>query len=721
MYRIRTIATRGTTGLVRLAGRVAPGRRRAGMRHPGLVVLAVVVVAGVLVIVNTRVGNTATVAPSFEVQSLDGRGNNQAHRQFGQAGTAFPRVATANYADGRSTPVDGPNPRSVSNRVFNDLNQRVFSDRQTSQWAAAWAQFIESDIARPDPNGQRQDIKLDRSDPLESFTDADGVIKFTRSKAAAGTGANNPREQINTASSFLDASPIYGESADRLEFLRAGPVDGNLANNSALLLLPGGQLPRRDARGNAGKAPAMTLSGRLAKQPGRAAVAGDPDANQSLSRLAIDTLFAREHNRIVSRLPSTLSEEQKFQLARRLVIAEEQYITYNEFLPALGIRLGSYRGYNPRVDAAVGNEFATVGSRVDSLFPGELTLDAEANRFAADQLKTFQAKGIGVARPSKDELTAQVPLDVSSFNPDLLADLQLGVVLQGLADHPEERNDELIDNQLRSVLFQSPTSTSTACLSGPTLARCFRSISDLGVIDVERGRDHGMPDYNDLRRAFGLAPRTSFEAITGEKSDSFPADPLLTAGQEINDPNSLDFVQLRDADGKAVADIGDHGRDDVVSVVRRTPLAARLKAVYGSVDKTDALVGMMSEPQARGSELGELQLTMWRDQFEALRDGDRFFFQNQPVLGEIKQRFGIDFRVGLADIIAADTDIRRGDLDDDVFRVPSGGDRDRRDTTPPDGRSTSTSTGSSRATTSSGGNPAQQSDRDPGREATRSR
>jgi hypothetical protein len=675
VYRIRTIASRGATGLAILARKGAPDRRRAGMRHP-VGWLAVVVAAGVLVVVNTRVGNTATVAPSFETQSLDGRDNNHAHPGLGQAGTAFPRVASANYADGRAAPVDGPNPRSISNRVFNDLNQKVSSERKASQWVAAWAQFVESDIARADPNGERDNIALDRSDPLEAFTDADGVINFTRSKAAAGTGSKNPREQINTASSYLDASTIYGETADRLEFLRAGPVDGNLANNSAFLLLPGGQLPRRDARGNAGAAPAMTLSGRLAKQPGRAAVTGDPDANESVTQLAIHTMFAREHNRIVSRLPSTLSEEQKFQIARRMVIAEEQYITYNEFLPALGVRLDPYHGYNPRADAAVGNEFATVGSRVDSLIPGELTLGAEADRFPADQQKALQAKGVGVSRPSSNQLAVQVPLDVSSFNPDLLADLQLGVVLQGMGDQPEERNDELIDNQLRSVLFQSPSSNNTGCLAGTTLSRCFHNISDLGAIDVERGRDHGMPDYNDLRRAFGLSSRSSSAAITGERSDSFPSDPLLTKGQEINDPNSLDIVRLADADGKQVRDIGDHLRDDVVSVTRRTPLAARLQALYGSADRVDALVGMMSEPHARGSELGELQLAMWRNQFESLRDGDRFFFQNQPVLDEIKQRFGIDFRVGLADIIANNTDIRRADLDDDVFRVPSGGDRD---------------------------------------------
>ena len=50
-------------------------------------------------------------------------------------------------------------------------------------------------------------------------------------------------------------------------------------------------------------------------------------------------MFAREHNRIVGLLPSSLSQEDKFQIARRVVIAEEQYITYQDWLPAMGIAL----------------------------------------------------------------------------------------------------------------------------------------------------------------------------------------------------------------------------------------------------------------------------------------------------------------------------------------------------------------------------------------------
>ena len=49
---------------------------------------------------------------------------------------------------------------------------------------------------------------------------------------------------------------------------------------------------------------------------------------------------------------------------------------------------------------------------------------------------------------------------------------------------------------------------------------------------------------------------------------------------------------------------------------------ARLKAVYGSVDKLDAFVGMVAEKHVKGTEFGELQLAIWKKQFETIRDGD---------------------------------------------------------------------------------------------------
>ena len=101
--------------------------------------------------------------------------------------------------------------------------------------------------------------------------------------------------------------------------------------------------------------------------------------------------------------------------------------------------------------------------------------------------------------------------------------------------------------------------------------------------------------------------------------------------------------------------------------MRRTPLAARLKAIYGSVERVDAFVGMVSEPHVPGAEIGPLQRAVWQQQFEALRDGDRFFYGNDPVLDQIELRYGITYRHSLGELIALNTDVEAEELPENVF------------------------------------------------------
>jgi hypothetical protein len=596
---------------------------------------------------------------------MDGRANNAGNSSWGQAGTQYIRVAPANYADGVAKPITGPNTRYVSNRIFNDRAQNLFSENNVSQWGFVWGQFMDHTFGlRQEVGGEDASIAFNARDPLEQFTNTLGVIPFTRTPAAPGTGLTSARQQINTVSSYIDGSSVYGDAANRLEWLREGPYNGTLSDNGGQLLLDNGYLPRRDARGNAATAPEMALMGRLAATPSRAMVAGDTRANENVALTATHTLFAREHNRIVNALPRRLSDETRFQIARRIVGAEQQWITYNEFLPALGVELSPYQGYKDNVDATLSNEFAVVGYRAHSMIHGQLEPIAPAGTYSPAQVTAFEQQGIAVEDEEGVE-TVVVPLNVAFGNPDLVPDIGLGPVLRGIGSEPEYKNDELIDNQLRSTLFEIPVPGNPTCLDGPTLPQCFKGVVDLGAIDVERGRDHGMPLYNSLRAAYGLTPKPSFTSITGEATDRFPRTSRIDRTEPIDDPDALDFVRVFDADGKRLPLGTEEG---AVVGIRRTTLAARLKAIYPSPNKLDAFVGMVSEQHIAGTEFGELQLAIWKKQFEALRDGDRFFYANDPELAAVCALYGLDYRYKLSQIIRMNSDAQ---VADDVFVADS--------------------------------------------------
>jgi hypothetical protein len=604
-------------------------------------------------------------------RTLDGSRNNLDHPTWGMAGVQYRRLAPANYADGRARPVTpAAADRYVSNRVFNDSSQNLFSENGVSQWGFAWGQFMDHTFGlRATAGGESQPLPFNERDRLEEFTNSLGVIDFARTPAAPGTGVTNPRQQINTIDSYIDGSSVYGNSADRLEWLRDGPVDGSMSNNSARLMLPDELLPRRDARGDPGAAPPTDLMGRLLATPTHAVVAGDVRANENIGLQATHLLFALEHNRIVDALPGFVPEEEKFNIARRVVGAEQQFITYTEFLPALGLSLSPYRGYNRNVDATLTNEFAALGYRAHSMIHGELEPAGELADYTAEELESIESRGVEMEIVG-DEVEFVVPLNVAFGNPDLMADIGIGPIMRGLGAEAQYKNDEQIDNQLRSVLFQvpKPGADPSVCLDGPDLPDCFSGVLDLGAIDIARGRDHGLPRYNDLRRAYGLPAKASFTAITREATESFPRDPEIDRSKPIDDPDILDFVELRDRNGNVIPLGTEEADSDAVVGVRRTTVAARLKAIFGSVANLDGFTGMLAEAHVPRTEFGELQGAIWRREFESLRDGDRFFYLNDPALPLIRAGFGIDYRRTLAQIIRDNTDAQ---VEDNVFEAPA--------------------------------------------------
>jgi hypothetical protein len=90
------------------------------------------------------------------------------------------------------------------------------------------------------------------------------------------------------------------------------------------------------------------------------------------------------------------------------------------------------------------------------------------------------------------------------------------------------------------------------------------------------------------------------------------------------------------------------------------------------MNNVDAFVGIFAEKHAPGSELGATALAIWAKQFQALRDGDRFYFGNDQGLSMIKSTYGIDYRHTLAQIIEMNSDETAANLNvtGNVFMAP---------------------------------------------------
>src|SRR5205085_921104 len=143
--------------------------------------------------------------------------------------------------------------------------------------------------------------------------------------------AANPRQQVNVNTSFLDLSQVYGSNATVADALRTHV--GGLLKTS-----PGNELPFNSTTYfTVAQLAALNMANDVGAVPSTSLyAAGDVRGNETLELTALQTLFVRYHNRIAGILQKahpTWTDEQLYQEARKLNIATEQMITYNNYLP----------------------------------------------------------------------------------------------------------------------------------------------------------------------------------------------------------------------------------------------------------------------------------------------------------------------------------------------------------------------------------------------------
>ncbi len=525
---------------------------------------------------------TNLLPTSADFRSLDGSSNNLQYPDLGAANQQHLRQTSEDYADGISEPRGGDvstlaNPRLISNAVHAQGDKVIASAEGLSQMVFQFGQFLDHDITRTPEIDEPFNIAVPSGDlSFDPANTGTQEIPLNRSAfdLASGSDADNPRQQINTITSFIDGSVIYGSDDERALALRA-------RQGGKMVMRDGGLLPL-----NGVDTVLMDNVNGTAVDPNSLFVSGDERVNEQIGLTAMHTLFSREHNYWADRiaadqfagqdLSDPTIDQRIYQLARQIVGAELQIITYNEFLPAVlgDDAIGEYLGYDASVDPRISNVFATAAYRVGhTMLPNELSLiDSDGTLMETRSLAD------------------------AFFQPQVVAASGIEPILRGLAARPQQEIDRFVVDGVRNFLFGPPGAGGL----------------DLASLNIQRGRDHGLPTYNQVRIDFGLAPATSFADVT-------------------TDPQTQ----------------------------------AALATAYATIDDVDVWVGGLAEDHELASNLGETFSTIWIDQFTRLRDGDRYFYKNQGLDANLVDELE---NTTLADIILRNTAI--ASLSDNVFQIP---------------------------------------------------
>ncbi len=486
---------------------------------------------------------------------MNGQGHHSLNPDYNSVNSDLSRIAPSegllsNEFISRSQSTSA---REISNILCAE-NETELDELGLSDYNWIWGQFLSHDISfvltqngRVDGAPETINIPIPLGDEwMDPYSVGSLLIPMDRSLYNTSTGNESlPREFPNSITGWLDGSHVYGSSNQTADWLRSFS-NGKLKTYDGT----GGEfLPLADPHDL--NAPAVSFSG---FSPSKRFVAGDPRANEHAALTAMHVLFVREHNRLAEEINldnPALNDEQIYQLARKINIAQMQYITYYEYLPSLGVHLTEYTGFDTLVDPRISNSFATIAFRMGHSQITNITLRL------SNGYNYFEHGNISMSD--------------GFWNPDRL-NLEGGIapVLRGAAMATQAANDIGYVSDLRNSMFGEPG---------------FGGL-DMCAIDIQRGRDHGLSDYNTIRTNLGLSEITNWSEVNSDQSD---------------------LVKLYQA--------------------------------YPNVSQIDPIMGMYAEDHIVNSVLGETMHAIILDQYTRLRDGDVLYFENDqelaPYLSEI--------------------------------------------------------------------------------------
>ena len=491
-------------------------------------------------------------------RTIDGTQNNIQNPLWGAADTEYIRISNPEYGpDNSPSGDDRPNPRMISNLVLDQTTVK-YNSNQASDYLWQWGQFLDHDLDHG-PLTESEVIQIDVP-TCDTFFDPSCNSQATMSihRTTYHDGADGVRQQINEITSYIDASNVYGSNIVRAAALRT--FNGGKLKTGDHDLLP----KNIEGLPNAGGTDSSFF------------LAGDVRSNEQVGLMSIHTLFVREHNYWADRIAREYNinnDEQIYQMARVIVAAEMQAITYREFLPLLlgGDALQPYSGYKSNVNAGVSNEFATAAYRVGHTMLNDIIMTPGVSPGFLELKDAF-------------------------FNIGLIESHNIDPFLLGLSQQRAQEIDCGVVSSVRNFLFGEPGNGG----------------HDLGSLNIMRGRDHGLPSFNEVRSSYGLSTVSSFDNFAGNEAGIVDA----------------------------------------------------LKSAYGDdISKLDPWVGMLAERHVQGSMVGKTLQKVLTDQFERVRDGDRFWYET--YLSPDLRRLVNDQT--LSRVIQRNTNISRDDIKDNVF------------------------------------------------------